>query len=271
MVERGGLPAPEGENQRPQFGDRLPQRRGKPYPAAHMFPDSADLPIFSGTPIPAVERPFVPEDHSHKQTTLPGMPDIDYDHILGKDKQLRHRRGGAEPPSEEGTLWKYEEPPAGASLQPEPEDDQRRQQLGEALQAYNLNVEELRNLVNLGTDLNKALRTGNAPPEVLHLLTLMSVILRLSPREQIKSPADAVAVLMAEMGHLDQEELRTVLLDTKSRVQDITTVYRGSLNASMVRVGEVFKEAIRINSAALIVAHNHPSGDPTPSPVIWRM
>jgi DNA repair protein RadC len=43
-------------------------------------------------------------------------------------------------------------------------------------------------------------------------------------------------------------------------------VYIGSLNASMVRVGELFKEAIRRNSAALIVVHNHPSGDPTPSP-----
>ena len=71
---------------------------------------------------------------------------------------------------------------------------------------------------------------------------------------------------MIEMGHLDQEELRTVLLDSKNRVQDIVTVYRGSLNASMIRVGEVYKAAIRRNSAAIIVAHNHPSGDPTPSP-----
>src|SRR5207247_2718380 len=60
--------------------------------------------------------------------------------------------------------------------------------------------------------------------------------------------------------------LRTVLLDTKNRVQAISTVYIGSLNASMVRVGEIFKEALKRNSAALIVSHNHPSGDPTPSP-----
>ena len=85
-------------------------------------------------------------------------------------------------------------------------------------------------------------------------------------RFQIKSPADAAKLLLLEMGHLDQEHLRTVLLDTKNRVQTIATVYIGSLNASMVRVGEVFKAALRHNSAALIVAHNHPSGDPTPSP-----
>lgn len=71
---------------------------------------------------------------------------------------------------------------------------------------------------------------------------------------------------MVEMGHLDQEELRTVLLDTKNRLQGIVTVYKGSLNASMIRVGEVYKDALRRNSAAIIVAHNHPSGQPDPSP-----
>src|SRR5215213_5156094 len=85
-------------------------------------------------------------------------------------------------------------------------------------------------------------------------------------RRQIKSPRDVADLLMLEMSHLDQEHLRTVLLDTKNRVQAISTVYIGSLNASMIRVGEVFKEAVRRNSAALIVSHNHPSGDATPSP-----
>ena len=90
-------------------------------------------------------------------------------------------------------------------------------------------------------------------------------------RRQIKSPADVADLLLLEMSHLDQEQLRTVLLDTKNRIQAINTVYIGSLNMSMVRVGEVFKEAVRRNSSALIVVHNHPSGDATPSPVIWRM
>ncbi|HEX9369913.1 MAG TPA: DNA repair protein RadC [Roseiflexaceae bacterium] len=85
-------------------------------------------------------------------------------------------------------------------------------------------------------------------------------------RFQIKSPSDAAGLLLLEMGHLDQEHLRTVLLDTKNRVQTIATIYIGSLNSSLIRIGEVFKEALRRNSAALIVAHNHPSGDPTPSP-----
>jgi DNA repair protein RadC len=85
-------------------------------------------------------------------------------------------------------------------------------------------------------------------------------------RRQVKSPSDIADLLLLEMSHLDQEHLRTVLLDTKNRIQAISTVYIGSLNASMVRVGEVFKQAVKLNSAALIVAHNHPSGDATPSP-----
>jgi DNA repair protein RadC len=85
-------------------------------------------------------------------------------------------------------------------------------------------------------------------------------------RLQIRSPSDAAQLLIAELGYQDQEHLCTLLLDTKNRVQALHTVYIGSLNASMVRIGEVFKEAIRRNSAALIVSHNHPSGDCTPSP-----
>jgi DNA repair protein RadC len=85
-------------------------------------------------------------------------------------------------------------------------------------------------------------------------------------RFQIKSPTDAAQLLMVEMSHLEQEHLRTVLLDTKNRVQAVATVYIGSLNASLIRVGEVFRDALKHNSAALIIAHNHPSGDPTPSP-----
>ena len=84
-------------------------------------------------------------------------------------------------------------------------------------------------------------------------------------RPLVKSPADAANLLMMEMGLLEQEHLRTILLDSKNHVLKIHTVYIGSLNTAALRVGELFREAIRLNSAALIVAHNHPSGDPTPS------
>lgn len=84
-------------------------------------------------------------------------------------------------------------------------------------------------------------------------------------RPQIHSPADAAGLVMLDMQFLEQEELRVFLLDTKHRVQEVRTVYTGSLNSSVVRVGELFREAIRANSASIIIAHNHPSGDPTPS------
>jgi DNA repair protein RadC len=85
-------------------------------------------------------------------------------------------------------------------------------------------------------------------------------------RPTITSPADAANLLLGEMGLLEQESMRVILLDTRNRVQAIQTVYQGSLNTTMVRVSELFREAVRANCAAIIVAHNHPSGDPSPSP-----
>jgi DNA repair protein RadC len=85
-------------------------------------------------------------------------------------------------------------------------------------------------------------------------------------RPTVRAPADAANLLMGEMSMLEQETLRTVLLDTRNRVLATPIVYQGNLNTSVIRVAELFREAIRRNAAALIVVHNHPSGDPTPSP-----
>lgn len=89
-----------------------------------------------------------------------------------------------------------------------------------------------------------------------------------SPEERpaINSPADAAALVQYEMSALEQEHLRVILLDRRNRVMETVEVYKGSVSSSQIRVGEVFKEAIRKNASALIVTHNHPSGDPTPSP-----
>jgi DNA repair protein RadC len=89
-----------------------------------------------------------------------------------------------------------------------------------------------------------------------------------APQERpvVHSPGDAAALIQYEMSALEQEELWVLLLDTRNRMQNIEKVYRGSLNVSMVRVGELFKAPIRQNIASIVIAHNHPSGDPTPSP-----
>jgi len=89
-----------------------------------------------------------------------------------------------------------------------------------------------------------------------------------SPEERpaINSPAEAAALVQYEMSGLEQEHLRVILLDTRNHVLGIEEVYKGSVNSSQVHIGEVFKPAIRRNAPAIIVIHNHPSGDPTPSP-----
>ena len=81
----------------------------------------------------------------------------------------------------------------------------------------------------------------------------------------VRSPADVADRLMAQMGLLEREELRVLLLTTKNAVTASTTVYVGNLAGSSVRVGEVFRDAVRRCAAGIVVVHNHPSGDPSPS------
>ena len=85
-------------------------------------------------------------------------------------------------------------------------------------------------------------------------------------RPVVHSPDDAAALVQYEMGALEHEELRVVLLDVRNRVLDVVTIYQGSTTSAQVRVGELFKPAVRRNAPAVIVIHNHPSGDPSPSP-----
>jgi DNA repair protein RadC len=81
----------------------------------------------------------------------------------------------------------------------------------------------------------------------------------------VRTPGDAAEPLVDAMGSLEREELRVLLLDAKNVVVAERTVYRGNLAGSSVRVGEVYRVAVRRCAAAVVVAHNHPSGDPSPS------
>ncbi len=85
-------------------------------------------------------------------------------------------------------------------------------------------------------------------------------------RQFIRSPDEAAQLLMPEMVDLEQEHLRVILLDTRNRVLSTPTINIGSLNSNIVRIGELFRAGIRENAATMIVAHNHPSGNPSPSP-----
>lgn len=117
------------------------------------------------------------------------------------------------------------------------------------------------------------------PPEDAALLNLMRRFLAEASRIyeaktgtpvpdalEITSPRDAYEFFRLEMQDLAQEQLRTLHLSTRRRIISSHLVYQGTINETHVRIAEVFRPAILDNAASLIVCHNHPSGDPTPSP-----
>jgi DNA repair protein RadC len=112
---------------------------------------------------------------------------------------------------------------------------------------------------------------GVGPAKAVEIKAALEIgrrLLTTAPEEKprITSPADAANLLMSEMSFLDKEHLRLILMDTRNNVLSTPTIYIGSLNTSIIRIGELFRAAIKENAAAFIVAHNHPSGDPSPSP-----
>lgn len=111
---------------------------------------------------------------------------------------------------------------------------------------------------------------GLGPAKAIKLLASIELgkrIAQITPEEraQIRGPEDLAILFQPMMVALEHEELRVAVLDTKHRLARVVTVYQGSVNSAQVRVAEVFREAVRANSPAIAIAHNHPSGDPTPS------
>ena len=104
--------------------------------------------------------------------------------------------------------------------------------------------------------------------QVLAALELGRRLMAEAPDEgfQIRAPSDAAHILMPLISHQEQEHFVVLYLDTRNRVIDREMLYKGSLNTSLVRVAEVFRGAVRRNCAGVVVGHNHPSGDPGPSP-----
>jgi DNA repair protein RadC len=85
-------------------------------------------------------------------------------------------------------------------------------------------------------------------------------------RPAVHSPSEAAGLVMYDMSSLESEELWVLLLNTRNHVIDIRHIYKGSLDSSQVRINELFRWAIIEGAKSIIVLHNHPSGDPTPSP-----
>jgi len=90
-------------------------------------------------------------------------------------------------------------------------------------------------------------------------------------RWTVRAPRDVGERLVPQMGYLEREELRVVLLNTRNAVLRQVTVYQGNVSSSLVRIGELFRDAVRLNATGVILVHNHPSGDSTPSPDDLRL
>lgn len=119
-------------------------------------------------------------------------------------------------------------------------------------------------------------QSGLGPAKAIELKAAFEIgrrllALRPAERPRVRSPEDLARLMMGSMSTLEQEQLRVVLLNTKNRVLAEEEICRGSLNSAAVRVGEIFREPIRQNAAAVILVHNHPSGDPSPSPEDVRL
>jgi DNA repair protein RadC len=118
------------------------------------------------------------------------------------------------------------------------------------------------------SDLCAARHIGPAKAAILQAAVELGRRLAVSEAEEapcVSSPEAAAALVRYELSALDQEVLRVILLDVRNRLIRCCEVYRGSLTTALVRTGEVFREAIRAGAAGMIVVHNHPSGDPSPS------
>jgi DNA repair protein RadC len=114
-------------------------------------------------------------------------------------------------------------------------------------------------------------KRGLGPAKAAQLLAAIELGRRIGlesaeEKPAIHSPADAAALVEYEMSAFPQEHLWVIILDTRNHLIAIERLYQGSLNASTVRVGELFRAAIQKNGAGIILVHNHPSGDPAPSP-----
>lgn len=130
--------------------------------------------------------------------------------------------------------------------------------VGGLLELPRFGVEELMQIKGLG------------PVKAVTIQATIELAKRLSSRLRlesvtISSPGDAAGLMMEEMRHYLREHFCVVLLDTKNKVLGVEEISVGSLNTSLVHPREVFRPAIRKACASIILIHNHPSGDPTPS------
>lgn len=111
--------------------------------------------------------------------------------------------------------------------------------------------------------------SGLGPAKVAQIKAALELGVRITAvgeeKPIMRTPEDLATMMLAEMSLLDQEEVRVVLLDTRNHITATTTVYRGSVHTAHIRVAELLAEPVRAKAPCIVLVHNHPSGDPTPS------
>jgi DNA repair protein RadC len=161
--------------------------------------------------------------------------------------------------------------------------DLKRQQIREDRQAAGyLCDDELYTLIGIkregapksvkelsGMDWRQLTQDGYTDKDALKLLTFFELARRLDlptePKPKINSPEDVYRLLYPTMREMKKEIFVVICLDTQNQIISKETTSMGSLNANVVHPREVFKSALLASAAHIIVSHNHPSGDPTPS------
>ncbi|HEY0739378.1 MAG TPA: JAB domain-containing protein [Herpetosiphonaceae bacterium] len=152
-----------------------------------------------------------------------------------------------------------------ATRKRQPATPTQQQILRTALAPY-VNLRKLQHLAaHEPEEIHTALLTEQPPPEVQAIMQVLAAVLRPIEGEQITEPRHVAAALLVEMGLLTREELRVIYLSSRNYVQTIKTIAYGNFKEVSIRPIELFHEAARRNSFAIIMVHNHPTGDPTPS------
>lgn len=132
-------------------------------------------------------------------------------------------------------------------------------QCGSLRNLLDMSMEELTSISGIGPAKALQLRAGI---ELGRRITKS----RLGDAATVRKPQDAADIVMEELRYLKKEHFVCLFLNTKNHIIARETLSMGTLNASLVHPREVFRAAIKYNSASIICAHNHPSGDPSPSP-----
>ena len=134
-------------------------------------------------------------------------------------------------------------------------------------------VSELRDVRALArTDASRLLKEGPArigPAAAARILAACELGRRAAEApergEALDTPARAARAFIPRLAHLEREVVLVALLDRKQRLMSIQTAYQGNVAGASIRIGELFTEAVRRNACGVLLAHNHPSGDPEPS------